>query len=216
MENVIVPRSLVERIEAILKCHAEYGMDHIFEETGDKTPNAILCEEIASQLKTLTAAPTVEQEPVKSMASMDYAVALQRAIEYHCRGEIVPEFVANDCPHHARRLNDALNSPPADKQAAQEGETPRFTPRSEEFREWLLDRRPDLNLACGRAIEMLDELEHEFSTTASDIFEKCARICKNRADASRRVLGMADYAIGAESCEESIRAEALKVSAGGR
>lgn len=35
----------------------------------------------------------------------DYAVALQRAIECHCRGEIVPECVAEKCPHHAELLN---------------------------------------------------------------------------------------------------------------
>ena len=37
--------------------------------------------------------------------STDYAIALQRAIEYHCRNVLVPDRVAAECPHHARMLN---------------------------------------------------------------------------------------------------------------
>jgi hypothetical protein len=37
---------------------------------------------------------------------MEYAIALQRAIEHHCRGEEVPPEIAVECPHHARMLND--------------------------------------------------------------------------------------------------------------
>ena len=37
-----------------------------------------------------------------------YAIGLQRAIEYHCRGEIVPERVAEGCPYHAAKLNERL------------------------------------------------------------------------------------------------------------
>ena len=39
---------------------------------------------------------------------MEYAIALQRAIEHHCHGERVPPEVAAKCPHHARMLNDRL------------------------------------------------------------------------------------------------------------
>lgn len=40
-----------------------------------------------------------------------YAIALQRAIEAHCRGEVVPDDVAALCPHHAGKLNAALSPP---------------------------------------------------------------------------------------------------------
>ena len=39
---------------------------------------------------------------------MDYAIALQRAIEWHCKGKAVPPEVAARCPHHAEKLNKAL------------------------------------------------------------------------------------------------------------
>jgi hypothetical protein len=38
----------------------------------------------------------------------DYAVALQRAIEAHCRGEEVPPEVRKQCPHFAGKLDAAL------------------------------------------------------------------------------------------------------------
>jgi len=37
---------------------------------------------------------------------IEYAISLQRAIEYHCHGELVPPVVAKGCPHHAKMLND--------------------------------------------------------------------------------------------------------------
>ena len=43
--------------------------------------------------------------------SIDYAIALQRAVEYHCRGQQVPEWIAHDCPRHAEKLNDCLCRP---------------------------------------------------------------------------------------------------------
>lgn len=38
----------------------------------------------------------------------EYAVWLQRAIEYHCQGEKVPAWVRVHCPHHAGKLDAAL------------------------------------------------------------------------------------------------------------
>jgi len=38
----------------------------------------------------------------------DYNVALQRAIEQHCNGEVVSDTVAAVCPHLARKLNEHL------------------------------------------------------------------------------------------------------------
>ena len=47
----------------------------------------------------------------------EYIVALQRAIESHCKGKVVPEAVARECPHHAGLLNVDLakNNVIADK-----------------------------------------------------------------------------------------------------
>jgi hypothetical protein len=35
----------------------------------------------------------------------NYSIHLQRAIEYHCRGEKVPAWVSIKCPHLARKLD---------------------------------------------------------------------------------------------------------------
>lgn len=35
---------------------------------------------------------------------LDYSCALQKAIEYHCRGKEVPPKIGKKCPHHARLL----------------------------------------------------------------------------------------------------------------
>lgn len=39
---------------------------------------------------------------------IDYAIALQRAIEYHCKGKVVPDEIARECPYHAEMLNKNL------------------------------------------------------------------------------------------------------------
>ena len=39
-----------------------------------------------------------------------YCIALQRAIEHHRRGAAVPPKIADNCPHHARMLNELLAS----------------------------------------------------------------------------------------------------------
>jgi hypothetical protein len=44
----------------------------------------------------------------KIMSDLDYAIALQRAIEYHCSRIIIPEWIIKDCPHHAEMLNKLL------------------------------------------------------------------------------------------------------------
>ena len=36
----------------------------------------------------------------------DYAIGLQRAIEYHCKDTQIPWAVEEACPHHAKMLND--------------------------------------------------------------------------------------------------------------
>jgi len=47
-------------------------------------------------------------QPTQPTEDVTYAIALQRAIESHCKGEIVPESVSVLCPHHAAKLNAAL------------------------------------------------------------------------------------------------------------
>jgi hypothetical protein len=46
--------------------------------------------------------------PERHQKTLDYAIALQRAIEHHVRGEPVPDWVAADCPHHAEMLSTHL------------------------------------------------------------------------------------------------------------
>ncbi len=43
---------------------------------------------------------------------IEYTVALQRAIEHHCRGAIVPPDLAAECPNHAEMLNARLAAAP--------------------------------------------------------------------------------------------------------
>jgi len=46
--------------------------------------------------------------PASAGSALDYAIALQRAIEYHCKRMEIPESIARMCPHHARKLNARL------------------------------------------------------------------------------------------------------------
>ena len=39
---------------------------------------------------------------------LDYSIALQRAIEYHCAGKIVTDEISKQCPYHAKKLNNSL------------------------------------------------------------------------------------------------------------
>lgn len=47
----------------------------------------------------------VEQLRARSSRQTDYAVALQRAIEYHCRNMPTPRRIAVQCPHYAGKLD---------------------------------------------------------------------------------------------------------------
>jgi len=53
--------------------------------------------------------PVIVAHQQRHAKAMDYAIALCRAIEYHCAGKQVPDGIAKDCPHHAAKLN-ALSS----------------------------------------------------------------------------------------------------------
>ena len=41
--------------------------------------------------------------------AVSYAIYLQRAIESHCRGQVVPECIVEQCKHHARMLNTDID-----------------------------------------------------------------------------------------------------------
>lgn len=41
---------------------------------------------------------------------VEYSVALQRAIEYHCENKIIPEEIVKLCPFHAEKLNNLLKN----------------------------------------------------------------------------------------------------------
>ena len=67
-------------------------------------------------LARLSAARQPASEPDAGLrkrheATSNYAIALQRAIERHCRGLEVPANIAAECPHHAEMLNAARSVP---------------------------------------------------------------------------------------------------------
>ena len=50
-------------------------------------------------------------QPEQPDTDMAYTIALQRAIEWHCKSKVVPPDIAALCPHHAAKLNKALAQP---------------------------------------------------------------------------------------------------------
>lgn len=68
------------------------------------------CERVIRQCRCPS-----ENKPVRfeycgcneTRSQLDYSIALQRAIETHCRGEFVCEDQGG-CPHHAKMLNSRL------------------------------------------------------------------------------------------------------------
>ena len=48
------------------------------------------------------------RQPVQVDDGVKYAIALQRAIEFHCSDLEVPSAIAEKCPHHAQKLNKQL------------------------------------------------------------------------------------------------------------
>jgi hypothetical protein len=56
----------------------------------------------------LVAAKEALAQPEQPDTDMAYTIALQRAIEWHCKGKAVLPDVAALCPHHAGKLNKAL------------------------------------------------------------------------------------------------------------
>lgn len=53
----------------------------------------------------------------------DYSIALQRAIEYHCKNKLVPKKVAIRCPHHAKILNCHLSNQSSGQEETDESNT---------------------------------------------------------------------------------------------
>lgn len=66
------------------------------------TAHEIIILDQAAELEHVTA------DIRKNYVPMDYAIALQRAIEHHSKGKEVPADIAAACPHHADMLNAAL------------------------------------------------------------------------------------------------------------
>ena len=64
----------------------------------------------ALQLLADSEARAVEAANKRLGAQMGYVVALQRAIEYHAQGLVIPAAIGSDCPHHASMLNAALTA----------------------------------------------------------------------------------------------------------
>ena len=50
----------------------------------------------------------IDRQSEQHRKHVDYSIALQRAIERHCAGELVPEEIAKLCPYHAQKLNALL------------------------------------------------------------------------------------------------------------
>jgi hypothetical protein len=46
------------------------------------------------------------REDTRIKKEEDYKIALQQAIEAHCRGELVIGGIVKICPHHAKMLNE--------------------------------------------------------------------------------------------------------------
>ena len=40
----------------------------------------------------------------------DYSIALQQAIEYHCKGKLIPNWLIENCGDHAEMLNCHLTN----------------------------------------------------------------------------------------------------------
>ena len=51
----------------------------------------------------------LERQTKIAREQTDYSIALQHAIEAHCRDEDVPGSVDNECPHHAAKLDACLS-----------------------------------------------------------------------------------------------------------
>ena len=50
---------------------------------------------------------------------LEYLIALQRAIEYHCAGHFIPLEISINCPHHAALLNNYKEKIISERVAAQ-------------------------------------------------------------------------------------------------
>lgn len=71
------------------------------------TPGSLHIENMwtAWQARSEFVVPTIKEE---NSEEMSYAIALQHAIEAHCRGEQISQTIGAKCPHHANLLNDNL------------------------------------------------------------------------------------------------------------
>lgn len=70
---------------------------------GELKQQAFLWGQDRDALRTATAEGASWQK--RHDGQVTYSIALQRAIEYHCDGKIVPKVIADECPHHAKMMN---------------------------------------------------------------------------------------------------------------
>ena len=68
----------------------------------ESTPTTPISEQVGST------ALFADYCPFCPFKGQTYVANLQQAIEYHCRGEVIPEALAKRCPHHAKMLNADL------------------------------------------------------------------------------------------------------------
>ncbi len=61
----------------------------------------------------------MEVSPQRYAQHLEYSMALQRAIEYHCAGHFIPLEISVECPHHSAMLNNRLNEIISEREAAQ-------------------------------------------------------------------------------------------------
>jgi hypothetical protein len=52
----------------------------------------------------------MEISPQRYAQQLEYLIALQRSIEYHCAGHFIPLEIAAECPHHSAMLNNRLEA----------------------------------------------------------------------------------------------------------
>ncbi len=93
-------------------CDGYIGLDEAIAEIEklqqERLTEAIKLMEGATQFqKVSTERDDLKAELLGRVDKNVYSIALQRAIEHHCRGVLVPTEIAEKCPHYAAKLNDA-------------------------------------------------------------------------------------------------------------
>lgn len=59
----------------------------------------------AGKLKKKSVSCMNESDGSTPFDKVGYLANLQQAIEYHCRGQVIPDALSKLCPHHSKMLN---------------------------------------------------------------------------------------------------------------